>query len=90
MWRSEKRMLQGTLAIYPKTDMIDIGPYVIDLYRYLKTELWDNWLLRSTAPPDYLDRYFCYAKNSQYKPKERHFSNFSSKISPEGVAEDIG
>ena|GEM_PF-4179957 len=39
MWRSEKRELPATFAVNPKADIIDIGPYVIDLYRYLKTEL---------------------------------------------------
>jgi hypothetical protein len=41
-----------------------MGPGKIDLYRYLKTDLWDNWFLRSIPAPDYDDRYFCYAKNS--------------------------
>jgi len=35
--------MNGTLALYPKDKLIDIGPYAIDLWRYLKTELWNNW-----------------------------------------------
>ena len=44
--------------------MIDIGPGVIDLYRYLKTELWKNWNERSKASDNFKDKYFCYATDS--------------------------
>ena len=30
-----------------KDKRIDIGPYIIDLWRYLKTELYVNWKRRS-------------------------------------------
>ena len=43
LWKSEAREIPATLAIDPSEGFIDIGPYVIDLYRYLKTELWNNW-----------------------------------------------
>ncbi len=69
--------------------MIDIGPYKIDLYRYLKTELYDNWFLRSISAPDCNDRYFCYASNSKYKPQERHFQHLSKDITPEAIAHCI-
>ena len=71
--------------------MIDIGPSVIDLYRYLKTELWKNWNERSKASDNFKDKYFCYATDSQYKPKERHFIHFSkmNNLSPEKIAKDL-
>ena len=34
MWKSEARELPATLAVCPSDKLIDIGPYVIDLYRY--------------------------------------------------------
>lgn len=37
LWKSEGRELSATLAICPSDKVIDIGPKVIDLYRYLKT-----------------------------------------------------
>ncbi len=41
LWKTQKRELIGTLPICP-TDWpkLDIGPGAIDLYRYIKTELW--------------------------------------------------
>ena len=68
LWKSAKRLKKATLVIYPKSECIDIGPYGIDLWRYLKTELYNNWIKRTTAPPNYKDKYFCYASNSKYKP----------------------
>ena len=63
MWKSEERNVVSTIAIYPKpkNGLIDIGPYKIDLWRYLKTELWNNWKKRTKAPYNYMDTYFCYA-----------------------------
>ncbi len=61
LWKSEARELPTTFAVNPKDKLIDIGPYVIDLYRYLKTELWINWLTRTKTPNDYKDKYFCFA-----------------------------
>ena len=89
MWKSQKRELPATLAIYSKDILIDIGPYKIDLYRYLKTELWNNWFLRSIPPPDSRDRYFCYFTSSKYKPKPHHFECFSENMTPEGICKDI-
>lgn len=39
LWKYEGRELPATLAVCPREKIIDIGPKVIDLYRYLKTEL---------------------------------------------------
>ena len=86
MWKSECRNVTATLAVYPKSKVIDIGPYIIDLYKYLKTELWDNWLKRTKSPRNSRDIYFCYASNSTYKPRDYHFTNFSEDITPEGIA----
>ena len=44
-----------------KDNRIDIGPYIIDLWRYLKTELYVNWKRRGKAPKNYKDKYFVYA-----------------------------
>ena len=51
-----------------KDNRIDIGPYIIDLWRYLKTELYVNWKTRKKAPNNFRDKYFVYALNSSYKP----------------------
>ena len=44
LWRSlAARVPKGTLSISPKTEpLIDIGPGCIDLWRYLKTDLFKN------------------------------------------------
>ena len=89
LWKSEKRKVNATLAVCPNDKLIDIGPRVVDLYRYLKTDLYDNWKKRTVAPDDYKDRYFCYAQNSKFLPKARHFAHFSEDISPEGIAKDL-
>ena len=62
---------------------------MIDLWRYLKTDLYDNWKKRTIAPDNYKDKYFCYAMNSKYHPEARHFTHFSKDISPEGIAKDL-
>jgi len=62
---------------------------VVDLWRYLKTDLYDNWKKRTVAPDDYKDKYFCYAMDSKYKPYARHFTHFSKNISSEGIAKDL-
>ena len=62
---------------------------MIDLYRYLKTDLYNNYKKRTIAPDNYKDKYFCYALNSKYHPEARHFTHFSKKISPEGIAGDL-
>ena len=36
-----------------------------------------------------MDIYFCYAINSKYKPKERHFLDLSEDITPKGIAFEI-
>ena len=64
LWQYEGRELPATLAVWPGVEVIDIGPKVIDLYRYLKTELWKNWEERSKAPANYKDKYFCYETKS--------------------------
>ena len=46
---SAKRLPRCTFALNPKDEIIDIGPYTVDLYRYLKTELYNNWMVRSKA-----------------------------------------
>ena len=73
MWKSEKRYLKSTFAICPKDELIDLGPSVIDLWRYLKTELYENWKERSVAPDNYLDIYFAYHSKSRFRPQPRHF-----------------
>ena len=35
-------MKSSTLAISPYDKIIDIGPLIIDLWRYLKTELYNH------------------------------------------------
>ena len=72
-------MLKCTFAVEPnpKNGLIDIGPLKLDLYRYLKTELWDHWDERHKAPDDFLNKYFCYASNSKYKPEDHHFYHFT-------------
>ena len=47
------------------------------MWRYLKTELSKNWKKRSVASDNFKDKYFCYAKNSKYKPEARHFAHFA-------------
>ena len=91
LWKSEARELPATLAVCPSDKLIDIGPYVVDLYRYLKTELWENWEERSRAPDNFKDKYFCYATDSLYKPREHHFSHFvrNDNLSPESIAKDL-
>ena len=44
LWKSETRFCPSTIAINPLDDPIDLGgTFEIDLWRYLKTELWNNW-----------------------------------------------
>ena len=64
---------------------------MIDLWRYLKTELYVNWKERSKDPNNSRDKYFVYALNSPYKPEERHFSHFidMDDLSPEKIAKDL-
>jgi len=47
LWKSEKRIKPGTLVIDPTSEQYDIGPYCIDLWCYLKTELYNNWKQRT-------------------------------------------
>ena len=69
MWNSVKREISSTLAVNSNTKpYIDIGPLCIDLYRYLKTELYNNWSFRTTLSENYRDRYFDYSINSNFKP----------------------
>jgi len=56
------------LAIVPESQYYDIGPYCIDLWRYLKTELFENWNKRTIAPLNYKDKFFCYDSRSKFKP----------------------
>jgi len=77
------------LAIYPLSDPIDTGPYCIDLWRYLKTELFNCWKERTRAPLNYKDKYFCYESKSDYLPQPYHFSHFK-KVSAKGIANNLG
>ena len=70
-------MKSSTLAISPYDKIIDIGPLIIDLWRYLKTELYNHWSERTRSPLNYRDKYFCYYSNSRFKPEPKHFSHFS-------------
>ena len=47
LWKSEKRIKPSTLVIDPKSAEYDIGPYCIDLWCYLKTELSKHWKQRT-------------------------------------------
>ena len=66
MWRCSKRIIESTLVLVPqpKNDTLFIGDWSLDLYAYIKAELYDNWLLRTIPPKNYEDIYFCYATNS--------------------------
>ncbi len=68
---------------------MDIGLGKIDLWRYLKTELYNNWKKRTVAPDNYKDIYFAYHANSKYYPKERHFKNIHSQVSPKIIVKHI-
>ena len=83
------REMKGTFAICPSDKLIDIGPLAIDLWRYLKTKLWNEWDFRTVPPILYRDKYFCYYTNSKYKPKPIHFERYKDFISPESIAKDL-
>lgn len=89
MWKSEKRIQKSTVAIYPYSKVIDIGPLELDLWRYLKTDLFNNWTARTTHPKNFIDKYFCYDSRSIYKPKPKHFEQYPTSITPEGVTKHL-
>jgi hypothetical protein len=88
MWKSEKRFLKSTFAICPKDPLIDLGPLVIDLWRYLKTDLFNNWKERSVAPDNYKDIYFAYHSNSKFRPQPKHFKRLphGQDLTPKHIA----
>jgi hypothetical protein len=66
--------------------MIDLGPLVIDLWRYLKTDLFRNWKERSVAPDNYKDIYFAYHSNSKFRPQPKHFKFLKPEITTVKIA----
>ena len=104
MYKSEARNLKATKAVCPSDEKIDIGGrkrktgngnlyyvYIVDIYRYLKIELWKNWELRTVLLKNYKDKLFCYASESLYRPKEHHFAHFAKipNLSFDKVARDL-
>ena len=45
--------------------------------------------MRTTPPILYKDKYFCYYKDSKYKPQPKHFERYTTFVSPESVAKDL-
>ena len=66
-----------------------IGKGVIDLWYYLKTDLYHNWYERTVAPDNYEDIYFAYHSYSKYMPKPRHFKNLDPELTPAAIVNHI-
>lgn len=60
---------------------------VIDLWRYLKTDLFKNWKERSEAPDNYKDIYFAYHSNSKFRPQPKHFKCLSPELTTEKITD---
>ena len=67
LYFTEAKTSKSTLVIAPDDLIVDVGKGEIDLFEWLKFNI--SGMYKQQNPPNYFDRYFCFEKNSKFKPE---------------------